>query len=227
MIMDFFADTGNRLLRAAREAEHSHSRGYEDIVDSIQDDHIQAAETFIRSPKIVGDISKAISNECQELKGFLAAAQKVGEISPKSIDKIISRGENLSARYVTALLQDRGVDSQFIDLSEVMRFGTVHGLDQDFYDHLAKTLGKEIEKCKEKVPVITGFFGPIPGGLLDQIGRGYTDLCAALVAVGVGAEELQVWKEVPGIFTAGQFSKPPAIRHSDISKTLERCLQHD
>src|SRR4051794_27269232 len=49
---------------------------------------------------------------------------------------------------------------------------------------------------------ITGFFGSVPGSLLTSIGRGYTDLAAALIAVGLDAEELQVWKEVDGIFTA-------------------------
>lgn len=52
------------------------------------------------------------------------------------------------------------------------------------------------------MPVLTGFFGPVPGGLLEQIGRGYTDLCAALAAVGVEADELQVWKDISGVFTA-------------------------
>lgn len=55
-----------------------------------------------------------------------------------------------------------------------------------------------------------GYFGVIPGGLLDQIGRGYTDLCAALVAIGLGAQELQVWKEVDGIFTADPRRVPTA-----------------
>jgi aspartate kinase len=43
-----------------------------------------------------------------------------------------------------------------------------------------------------------------------EIGRGYTDLCAALVAVGIKAEELQVWKEVDGIFTADPTKVPTA-----------------
>lgn len=34
------------------------------------------------------------------------------------------------------------------------------------------------------------------------IGRDYTDLCAAVLAIGLEADELQVWKEVDGIFTA-------------------------
>jgi aspartate kinase len=34
------------------------------------------------------------------------------------------------------------------------------------------------------------------------VGRGYTDLLSALLAVGLEASELQIWKEVDGIFTA-------------------------
>jgi aspartate kinase len=55
-----------------------------------------------------------------------------------------------------------------------------------------------------------GFFGVVPGSLLSQIGRGYTDLCAALCAVGVSASELQIWKEVDGIFTADPRKVPTA-----------------
>jgi aspartate kinase len=56
----------------------------------------------------------------------------------------------------------------------------------------------------------TGFFGPVPGSLLRQVGRGYTDLAAALLAAGLGASELQIWKEVDGIFTADPRKVPTA-----------------
>jgi aspartate kinase len=76
---------------------------------------------------------------------------------------------------------------------------------------LAASLREKVLACGDKVPVITGFFGAVPGGLMDgEIGRGYTDLCAALVAVGVNAEELQIWKEVDGIFTADPSKVPTA-----------------
>ena len=66
---------------------------------------------------------------------------------------------------------------------------------------------------------VIGYFGSVPGGLLDQIGRGYTDLCAALVAIGVEAEELQVWKEVDGIFSADPSKVPTARLLSTITPT--------
>jgi len=75
-------------------------------------------------------------------------------------------------------------------------------LNQDFYDTLSTSLAERIEQCGDRLPVVTGYFGVVPGSLLTSIGRGYTDLCAALLAVGLDAHELQVWKEVDGIFTA-------------------------
>lgn len=60
------------------------------------------------------------------------------------------------------------------------------------------------------LPARAGFFGPVPGSLLRQVGRGYTDLAAALLAAGLGAAELQIWKEVDGIFTADPRKVPTA-----------------
>lgn len=67
-----------------------------------------------------------------------------------------------------------------------------------------------LQDSKDYVCVLTGFFGPCPGSLLESIGRGYTDLTAALVAVGLSASELQVWKEVDGIFSADPRKVPNA-----------------
>lgn len=57
----------------------------------------------------------------------------------------------------------------------------------------------------------------MPGSLLAQVGRGYSDLCAALCAVGLSAAELQVWKEVDGIFTADPRKVPTARLLSTIT----------
>lgn len=124
---------------------------------------------------------------------------------------VISAGEKLSCRFMATLLQDRGVDSEYVDLSDIIDFAAgTQALDQEFYDRLARLLRTRVGSCTAKVPVITGYFGVVPGGLLDKIGRGYTDLCAALVAVGLRAKELQVWKEVDGIFTADPRKVPTA-----------------
>jgi aspartate kinase len=151
-----------------------------------------------------------IDEECTLVTRILEASQTLGEITPRSRDKVMSTGEKLTCRLIAALLQDQGVDSEYVDLSKVIDFETDGRLNQQFYDRVAKNVANRLQGCGSKIPVVTGYFGPVPGGLLEKVGRGYTDLCAALVAVGIGATELQVWKEVDGIFTADPRKVPTA-----------------
>jgi aspartate kinase len=103
------------------------------------------------------------------------------------------------------------VDAEYVDVSDIMHHDSSDRLEPAFYRDASAMFQKRILACNEKVPVITGFFGNVPGTLMDgDIGRGYTDLCAALVAVGLKADELQVWKEVDGIFTADPTKVPTA-----------------
>ncbi|ODQ54846.1 aspartate kinase [Saitoella complicata NRRL Y-17804] len=196
--------TTNRLIRAAEEALTEGSKLYLDIVEAIRADHIKAAKELIASEAIIAELEKEIEYECERLGSFLSAAQIIEEISPKTKDIIIGSGEKLACRVMAALLRDRGVDAQYVGLDHVVPadYPVKDGLDQAFYDCVAKAIAAEVQKCGSKVPVVTGFFGVVPGSLLANIGRGYTDLCAALLAVGLGADELQIWKEVDGIFTA-------------------------
>ncbi|KAF2004478.1 aspartate kinase-like protein [Amniculicola lignicola CBS 123094] len=203
--------TTNRLLRCARAAEKAGHRGYDEIVEAIRLDHIQAAKDTLVSPDVLAAFEADVNAECLGLVKILESAQHLEEVSSRAEDKIVSKGEKLSSRYMAALLEDRGVAAQYVDLSDVVKASNpTKALDEQFYKDLATALGEEVAACGDKVPVITGYFGNIPGGILNSIGRGYTDLCAALVAVGIKAQELQVWKEVDGIFTADPRKVPTA-----------------
>jgi aspartate kinase len=96
-------------------------------------------------------------------------------------------------------------------LSDILHYDVSSRLDFSFYKEATAAMTKKLLACENRVPVVTGFFGNVPGSLIDgDIGRGYTDLCAALCAVGLGAAELQIWKEVDGIFTADPTKVPTA-----------------
>ena len=92
-------------------------------------------------------------------------------------------------------------------------------LSQDFYDYLVSRLYTILHHLVDAktIPVVTGYLGPVPGSLLSSIGRGYTDLTAALCAVALSARELQIWKEVDGIFTADPRKVPGAKLLASIS----------
>ncbi|WWC91818.1 uncharacterized protein L201_006765 [Kwoniella dendrophila CBS 6074] len=200
------------------EQQQEEEQGFHKTVDILKKGHLEAARNSLKSGPLRDELEDEIERDCESLRGFLYAAQIIDEISPRSQDSIVGTGERLACKIVAAALRDRGVDSELVALDNIVdsSFSEVIGdaaltatgdqgvaqLGQAFYDHLAIKLGERLRECGERVPVVTGYFGPVPGSLLAQIGRGYTDLCAALCAVGLKSSELQVWKEVDGIFTA-------------------------
>src|SRR3954451_497819 len=97
----------NRLLRAARDAENSQSREYRTLVEAVRLEHVQVAQDQLKSPEIRDQVIADISGECERVLKVLEAAQTLGEISARCVDKVISTGEKLSCRVMAALLQDR------------------------------------------------------------------------------------------------------------------------
>lgn len=172
-----------------------------EIVKQITADHMAAAERLVQDPVILEQLQEQIGKECRKLRSFLQAAEIIDEISLRSRDIIAGMGEILSCTIVQAVLQTRGIDSQLVQLTNIVDQPFTQ-LDQSFYDYLSKRLADSVISCGDRVPILTGFFGYVPGSLLSAVGRGYTDLCAALVAVGLQADELQIWKQVDGVFTA-------------------------
>ncbi|KAI1396722.1 aspartate kinase [Hypoxylon fuscum] len=198
-----------------------------EMVDLIKDNHLNVLEAFASSPtrvatcsQIYEDTVSGIKKECENLKRFLLAAQIVGELSPRSKDRVISLGEKLACMIVAACLTSTGTPAKPIFLDKIISsaFGvSIHDqvaalerLGPNFYHVLADQIGKQIRDCGQAIPIVTGFFGIMPDSLLQTVGRGYSDLCAAMCAVAVGAEELQIWKEVDGIFTADPRKVPSA-----------------
>ena len=155
--------------------------------------------------------TKWVNDECVTLLRILESATFLQELTPLTKDMVMSVGEKLACLYMTALLQSRGAKATYVDMSDVITFACKSVDDDGFYSQLTAALADKVSGLGEGVvPVITGYFGKVPQGLLENIGRGYTDLCAALVAVGLRAKELQIWKEVDGIFTADPRKVPTA-----------------
>ncbi|OZJ05372.1 hypothetical protein BZG36_01992 [Bifiguratus adelaidae] len=191
----------HRLLAAAESALTPGCVKYKTLIEIILQDHLDVAKKEIRDREILTQLEQELTFECDKISRFLDAAKIIDEVSPKSKDIIMSLGEKLACEIVAAALRDKGIDAEYLSLANIID-RDFEILDQPFYDYLSERFAQAIDACGSKIPVVTGFFGPVPGSLLSSIGRGYTDLCAALCAVGLNAEELQIWKEVDGIFTA-------------------------
>ncbi|KAH7268414.1 Aspartate/glutamate/uridylate kinase [Fusarium solani] len=190
-----------------------------ECVDVILKNHTDILQSLSENPDCVdsapGTYQAALATVqglCEDLRTFLLAAQTVRDLSPQTRDRIIALGEKLACIALAASLTGRGIPAEAVMLDNVVEavFGrslldqksALNDLGADFYRALSGEIAKRIHACGTKIPVLSGFFGIMPESLLKAVGRGYSDLCAAMCAVGVNAVELQIWKEVDGIFTA-------------------------
>ena len=225
--------TTSRLLKAAQEVLVPGSQLYLDLVASLEDDHIKTAQECLNQPPepeantkvedaTIGDrLMEDLKVEFTRLRNFMCAAEIIDEMSPRSKDVIVGTGEKLSCHIFSALLNHTGLNSRFVALDRVVdhhNHNAAVDLDQRFYDELSVSVAEHVigrnssinieeDNVDFSIPVVTGFMGLIPGGLLNAVGRGYSDFTAALISAGLRRlnhpiAELQIWKEVDGIFTA-------------------------
>jgi aspartate kinase len=190
--------TTSKLIEAAETAVNR--RPFSSIINYIEEHHVSTIKEVI-SGKKQKQVIEEVDAELRSLKSFLEAISVIEELSPRSHDVIIGTGEKLSARIFSGLLNSMGIDAGYINLDSIID-RPFQETNKEFYAYAVSRLKKIIESCRHRVAVLTGYFGFVPNGIIQSIGRGYTDLTAALTAVAVSARELQIWKEVDGVYSA-------------------------
>ncbi|GBG33201.1 Aspartokinase [Hondaea fermentalgiana] len=192
--------TTSRLLAAASGAVAQGE--YLTYLEKIEDTHMEVIYSMLSDRKNREDAKQFVQTELDRTRSFCESLGVIREISPRSHDMVIGCGERLSAGLTAAVLREVGLRSVNVDLSKAFP----SGLDthRRSYQHTAKRVFGGLLKPIIKdgvIPVVTGFFGSVEGGIIKGVGRGYTDLTAALCAGALTADELQVWKESDGVFT--------------------------
>jgi len=223
--------TTSLLLKAADAATNPNSKlggDYQKFIHKIADTHLSIVYTAL-TDEIRDKVRESVTAELADLTKFLDSLSFIKEVSARSHNKIIGTGERLAATLVSGWLQQNGIPSVAVDLSYLVdSIDTANSEGGDFSIALKEDIAKHIlarlvDMPDETVPIITGYFGDVQGGLVEKLGRGYSDLTAALTAAGCGAQTLQVWKESDGIFTGNPTKIPKArlISHIDPDEAAE------
>ena len=134
-------------------------------------------------------------------------------------DRLASFGERFSARLFAAALEKSGVpavpvsSSDFVLTCDTFREAKPH-LDE------TKQRGRDILLPLLEaglVPVVTGFIGATPDGRITTLGRNSSDFSGAIIAHVVDAEELVIWTDVDGVYTANPHVSVEAKLLHDLS----------
>jgi aspartokinase/homoserine dehydrogenase 1 len=170
-----------------------------------------------------------VRRECQLLgRDLLHEIPSPGPALPSAelSDRLASFGERLSARLFAAALDKLGVLAVPVASSE---FVLTCDTFRDANPHLEETCrrGREILLPlleQNIVPVVTGFIGATPDGRITTLGRNSSDFSGAIVAHLVNADELVIWTDVDGIYTANPHQSAEARLLHELSYAEAHAL---
>jgi len=146
-----------------------------------------------------------------ELEGWLRAVAAARGSSAAVRATVLASGERLSVPVVEAALRSRGVEAHAVDGSSLVR--TDDGFAEATVDYPAtRRLARAAlgPLGRGAVPVVSGFVGATEAGDTTLLGRGGSDLTAAVLAWALDAERVEIWSDVDGVMTADPRLHPDA-----------------
>lgn len=188
------------LLKTVDLASKQDER-YKDCLSEIEARHIKTIKELIPIQLQSAILSK-VKSELNTLDTLAEGAFLIAEKTPQLTDKIVSFGELLSSFIISEFFKSEGMNSAFKDSRELIKTDDAYGMagvDFDSTNSLCKTY---FSNSKSNITVIPGFISSSAKGNSTTLGRGGSDYTAAIVAGALEAEELQIWTDVSGMYTA-------------------------
>lgn len=198
------------VLVALSEGNEAERRAYSlDEIRRIQYSIIDrlAEQTVIRE-----EIDRIIDN-------IAMLAEAAGLATSLALtDELVSHGELMSTLLFVEVLRQRGVTAGWFDVRKVMRTNDQFGRaepDSHALKSQARTL--LLPRLETELVITQGFIGSEEKGRTTTLGRGGSDYTAALLGEAVEAGRIDIWTDVPGIYTTDPRVVPTAKRIDEIS----------
>ncbi|MFI5349207.1 MAG: aspartate kinase [Elusimicrobiota bacterium] len=198
LVVSAFRGTTDDLLELARES----LTGNTTRLEAISKRHREAAAEL-------GADFKPLEPLLEELAALARGISLLKELTPRTLDRVASFGERISARLIAAAFTKAGIPARAVDAFEAglvtdERFGGAAPLPE-----AEGALKKYFSGVKE-LPVVTGFIGRTQAGEITTLGRNGSDYSATILGAALGAEEIEIWSDTDGIMTADPRLVPTA-----------------
>ncbi len=211
-----FIEIGQMAAKGDQEyAEHLHS---------VEERHFNAIRGLIgvkQQSSLIAKV-KVIFNEIEDL---LRGISLIRDISPRTMDLLLSFGERLSTTIISSTLTARETEATFIDSREVIKTDSqFNNANVDFGQTNANI--KRIASESKGVLCITGFIGSNPENVTTTLGRGGSDYSASIFGAALEAKVIEIWTDVHGMMTADPRKVQNAFTIPEISYAEAMELSH-
>ena len=188
IVVSALGKTTNKLEALAKLCFED--KPYDPAIREIKDDHIRIAD------ELMGEVPEQVTSLFRELADTIR--QRTGSWL-QFYDQIVSFGELLSSALIVSFLKS-SMEMEWLDARDFII--TTDHFTRAKVDRGATEKNMATIRSSHKTFLTQGFIGRSISGWTTTLGREGSDYSAALFASYLRADELVVWKDVPGIMTA-------------------------
>ena len=181
-----------------------------DGLDAIRQRHYELADDLGL------DASLLLDDAVHELGQLIAGVRLIREVSVRVRVRIMALGELMATRLGAAYLDRIGISVAWMDARELLTSSNRSNRART-RDFLSATCDHEVDEALQRklrdagrVILTQGFIARNPQGQTVLLGRGGSDTSAAYFAARLQARRLEIWTDVPGMFTANPHVVPSA-----------------
>jgi aspartate kinase len=215
----------NKLVKIADTAGTGRLEEALEMAGEVRKFHLDLVGELVGNEVLRQELAGKIDAYVTQLERLTEGIEIVGELSERSKDRICSFGELLSTTVFAAALNEAGVRCEWLDARQVMITDECFGFARPIESIcLAKTEEIIRPKLDSGVVVVTqGYIGSTGAGKTTTLGRGGSDLSAALFGAWLQTVSIDIWTDVDGVMTCDPRMVPEArsIRVMTFSEAAE------
>lgn len=222
VVVSAFGKTTNNLLAGADEALKNINSAKETL-KNLKELHFNIIDDLVFKNK--KDVSREVSFLFDRLSSIYEGIFLLQELSDKTIAKVSSFGERLSS-YIIANAAKELLDVNHKESRDLVITNDEYLNAQVDFKTTNKNIISFFKENKHQVTVLGGFISSNIAKETTTLGRGGSDFTASIYAAALNADELQIWTDVSGMFTANPRVVKQAFPISEISYEEAMELSH-
>ncbi len=188
------------LVEAIQKAKNK-DINYRTTLLEIKNRHLETIQGLLPKEN-QNNINSYIENCFNHLASLLEGCFLLGELSKKTEDVILSYGELLSSRILHEKLRLSVHKSVYADSRELIKTDINYGNARVNFEVTDFLIQYYFDKNQAEITIMPGFIAEDHNGNTTTLGRGGSDYTAAILAAAIDAEQLEIWTDVSGMFTA-------------------------
>ena len=212
------------LIKAGTLAEKS-DETFKDVLQQLEKKHLDAARVLLPVTHQSSCLSM-IKQHFNELEEICNSVFYLRELSPHTRDRIVSFGELLSSKIISAFMQSVAAEHDWIDSRKVIKTNSNYGFAAVNFSTTNDLISYTLTASHKKLFIAPGFIASDENGNTTTLGRGGSDYTAAIFAAAMNASSLEIWTDVTGMMTADPRWVPNAKTITRISYQEAMELSH-